>query len=273
VVTAATIKVASNVFLATKIAFANELSRLAAATGADISAVVDGMGLDSRIGRRFLSPGPGFGGSCLPSQARALPEVAASLGVRTPLMEAVARANDEQTAWVVRMVEDALGRPVADASIALLGLTFKAHTDDVRESPSLGVAAQLSSDGATLAVYDPTGSERALRSLAAQRVAARAATNAVDACRGADVVVVLTEWPEFRELDWEAVCAVMRGAAAVDTRDVVDIDRAAAAGVEVIKLGRHAAHGVPRTGDGARQPGEDRRSSEAEPAYADAGAR
>ena len=152
---AETIKLASNVFLAAKITFANELSRLCAATGADVSAVVDGMGMDGRIVRNFLSPGPGFGGSCFPSQARALPELAREHGVRVPLMEAVWPSNLEQGEWLLDGVERALGRPLAGLRVALLGLTFKADTDDLRESPSLRIGQLLLDRGAHVAAYDP----------------------------------------------------------------------------------------------------------------------
>ncbi len=146
---AETIKVASNVFLAAKITFANEIARLAAATGADAAAVVDGMGLDRRIGRSFLSPGPGFGGSCFPSQARALPQVAASHGLQTPLLDAIWRSNVSQAEWLLDGLERAAGRALAGMRVALLGLTFKAGTDDLRESPALRLGAALLARGAT----------------------------------------------------------------------------------------------------------------------------
>ena len=152
---AETIKLASNVFLAAKITFANELARLCAATGADVAAVVDGMGMDGRIVRSFLSPGPGFGGSCFPSQARALPELARTHGVHVPLMEAVWPSNLAQGEWLLDGVERAVGRPLAGLRVALLGLTFKAGTDDLRESPSLRIGELLVARGAHVAAFDP----------------------------------------------------------------------------------------------------------------------
>ena len=156
---AETIKVASNVFLAAKITFANEISRLTAAAGADAGAVVDGMGLDGRIVRHFLSPGPGFGGSCFPSQARALPQLAASYGVQTPLMDAIWPSNVRQADWLLDGLERAAGRSLDGLRVALLGLTFKAGTDDLRESPALRIGAALLARGATVAAFDPVSLE------------------------------------------------------------------------------------------------------------------
>ena len=238
------IKVGSNVFLAAKIAFANELARLAAAVGADVSGVVDGIGFDRRIGRQFLSPGPGFGGSCFPSQARALPELAARLGVSTPLMSAIWPSNEEQATWLIARMEAALGRPVAGVRAALLGVTFKAGTDDLRESPALRLARLLVESGAGVALYDPSGTERAQQALGDARLEAQSCPDATSAAAGADVIVVATEWPEFHELDWEAVAKVAQGRLVVDARRVVDVGRAAAAGFDVLVLGMPAGFRV-----------------------------
>ena len=164
---AETIKVASNVFLAAKITFANEISRLAAATGADAQAVVDGMGLDRRIGRSFLSPGPGFGGSCFPSQARALPRLAHGHGVQTPLMDAIWPSNLRQADWLIDSLERAAGRTVSGMRVALLGLTFKAGTDDLRESPAMRLGRALLARGASVTAFDPVALDRGLASLRA----------------------------------------------------------------------------------------------------------
>lgn len=234
---AETIKIASNVFLATKIAFANELARLCAATGADVQQVVNGMGHDRRIGRAFLSPGPGFGGSCFPSQARALPELAARYGVDAPVMRAVAPSNEGQADWLIDRHEAIAGQPVAGRLAAVLGLTFKAGTDDLRESPALRLAARLAARGARLAAWDPVATEPGTADLAARGIAVRAATSAADACAGADLVVVATEWPELRVLDWGAVAAVMPGRTILDARAIVDRRAAAEAGFATIVLG------------------------------------
>ena len=239
-VSAEMIKVASNVFLATKIAFANELARLAAATGADVQAVVDGMGLDRRIGRSFLSPGPGFGGSCLPSQAQALPAHAASHGVTLQLMDAITGSNEGQAAWCVEQLEVRLGRELADARVALLGMTFKAGTNDMRDSPALRLARLLAARGARLALYDPTSTEAARRLLETDGIAATGAPSTLDACREADAVVIATEWPEFHELDWTAVAEVMSGRVVFDTRNVIDVPAARAAGLDAFVLGGRA---------------------------------
>lgn len=238
---AETIKVASNVFLAAKVTFANEISRLSAATGADAQAVVSGMGLDSRIGRSFLSPGPGFGGSCFPSQARALPRLARSYGVQTPLMEAIWPSNVAQADWLIDGLERAAGRPVGGMRVALLGLTFKAGTDDLRESPAIRLGQALLARGGTVIAYDPVGLEagaEVLRTAASANAGAvTAAEDETTACRGADAVVVATEWPQFAQLDWGTIAPSMAGDVVVDGRRIVDVAAATAAGLRVVALG------------------------------------
>jgi UDPglucose 6-dehydrogenase len=232
------IKVASNVFLATKISFANELARLAAAMGADVQAVVDGMGLDKRIGRGFLSPGPGFGGSCFPSQSRALPELARKLGVAAPLMAAIAPSNDGQADWLLDRLEIAAGgRPIAGWRVALLGLTFKADTDDLRESPALRLARRLTARGASVVCFDPLATAPGVAALREEGLDVSAADSAEAACVGADAVVVATEWPEFRLLEWREIARQMRGSLVADARHVVDVEEAGRAGLTVVALG------------------------------------
>ncbi len=236
---AETIKVASNVFLAAKITFANEISRLTAATGADAAAVVDGMGLDKRIVRSFLSPGPGFGGSCFPSQARALPRVAASYGVQTPLMDAIWRSNVSQVDWLLDGLEHAADRSLVGMRVALLGLTFKAGTDDLRESPAIRLGGALLERGASVAAFDPVALTTgvALLTRGGPDVPVEAAPTAAAACIGADAVVVATEWPEFGALDWSDIAPSMSGRVIVDGRRIVDVKAAAAAGMRVVALG------------------------------------
>jgi UDPglucose 6-dehydrogenase len=234
---AETIKIASNVFLATKISFANELARLCAATGADVHAVVDGMGLDLRIGRAFLSPGPGFGGSCFPSQVRALPEMARSFGIDAPVISSVHVSNMGQADWLIDGLEQARGASVADARVAVLGLTFKANTDDLRESPALRLAERLAARGARVVAFDPVATDRGIAQLAAGGVSAMGAASVEAAIAGADAVVVATEWPEFRQLDWAALASTMRGRVVADARRVVDVTAATAAGLTVVILG------------------------------------
>ncbi len=236
---AETIKVASNVFLSAKIAFANEISRLAAATGADAQAVVDGMGLDKRIGRPFLSPGPGFGGSCFPSQARALPQLAASYGVQAPLMDAIWPSNVSQADWLLDGLERSTGRSLAGMRVALLGLTFKAGTNDLRESPAIRLGSALLVRGASVVAYDPVSLEPgvALLRSSAPDASLEAASSAEEACAGAAAVVVATEWPQFAGLDWAAVAPTMAGDVVIDGRRVVDTAAAEAAGLRVVSLG------------------------------------
>ncbi len=238
------IKVASNVFLAAKITFANELARLCSALGADVDAVVDGMGLDARIGRRFLSPGPGFGGSCFPSQARALPALADHYGVQVPLMSAIAPSNEAQAEWLLDRLESEAGRSLRGARVALLGLSFKADTDDLRESPALRLARSLASRGADVAWFDPLVAERGDAALQVEGVAAERAHSAEQACRDADAVVVATEWADFKRLDWARIAPTMRGRFVLDARTIVDVSAAARAGLRVLVLGV-AAPGAP----------------------------
>jgi UDPglucose 6-dehydrogenase len=231
------IKVASNVFLASKITFANELARLCAAAGADVAAVVDGMGLDKRIGRSFLSPGPGFGGSCFPSQARALPGVARRLGVKTRLIDSIDPSNEDQADWLIDRLELVAGRSIKGWRIGLLGLTFKAGTDDLRESPAIRLARRLVARGASVAAFDPAAGVRAVAELAADGFVIEGCASAQDACADADAVVVATEWPEFRQLDWGTIAPRMQGRLVADARHVVDIVEAGRAGLQVLVLG------------------------------------
>jgi UDPglucose 6-dehydrogenase len=240
--TAEMIKIGSNVFLATKIAFANELARLSEAAGADIHAVVDGLGSDPRIGRSFLSPGPGFGGACLPSQSRALPVVANQLGLRTPIIDSIAASNSEAMRWIVHLLRRNLGGSVEGKVVGLLGATFKAGTDDLRESPALVIARDLAGAGASVRLYDPTDARRALPVLAEAGVEADACPDPLDAATGVDALVILTEWQEFRELDWPKLARVMRGRIVVDGRGMVDASRAAAAGLHVVGVSRRETH-------------------------------
>lgn len=244
----ALIKLASNGFLALKVAYANELARLADAFGADARIVADGMGLDQRIGRSFLDAGPGFGGSCLPEQAVALSSLARAAAVPAPVIDAVAVANDAHQRAIVARLADLLqagashdstaassGRPsLAGRRIALLGLAFKANTDDVRESPALALAGLLGAAGATVVATDPRASERA------RRVAPDLALAATpeEAAAGVDAILVATEWAEYRSIDWSACARAMRGNLVFDLRGVVDRAAAENAGLRTVALGR-----------------------------------
>lgn len=242
----ALIKLASNVFLATKIAFANELSRLCDAVGADVDLVTAGIGMDDRIGRAFLRAGPGYGGSCLPGQAIALARTMANAGIDSPLIGSVARSNEAHQRGVVARIGALLAEAKAPvpaagrsdgldgARIAVLGLAFKAGTDDVRDSPALNLARWLGDGGASVVGYDP----RAGAAARAAHPELEIAGSTADAVAGADAVVVATEWPEFGGLDWTTLAATMRGRLVYDTRAIVDREGALAAGLRVEVLGR-----------------------------------
>jgi len=232
----ALIKLASNVFLATKIAFANELARICDAVGADVDLVTAGVGMDDRIGRAFLSAGPGIGGSCLPEQAVALPLLSTRLGVPTPLIDSVSRSNASHQQAVVARLERLVGRSLRGERVGLLGLAFKAGTDDVRESPALALARELKAAGAIVVGFDPQAAGTARRADPELVVA----PDAVEAARGAVALVVATEWPEFGALDWEPLAAAMQGDLVYDTRNVVDRDAVRKAGLRVELLGRRA---------------------------------
>jgi len=235
----ALIKLGSNVFLGMKIQYANEMARVADATGADIEAVTAGIGLDARIGRAFMRPGPGIGGSCLPEQAIAIALQTAALDVEAPLLSSVHRSNAVHQREIVRRLETLLGGPgsLAGRRIAQLGLAFKADTDDVRSSPALALAANLRAAGAEVVSHDPRAERRARLADPALLIV----PTAVDAMRNADAVVVATEWAEYGSLDWTAAAAVMHGTLVYDTRGVVDVEAARVAGLRVERLGRPAA--------------------------------
>jgi UDPglucose 6-dehydrogenase len=235
----ALVKLGSNVFLGMKISFANELARVADATGADIAEVIAGIGLDGRIGTAFLQPGPGIGGSCLPEQAVAIALQTVALDVEAPLLSAVHRSNAVHQRQIVERLEQLLGGTgsLAGRRIGLLGLSFKANTDDVRESPALALAANLRAAGAEVLAHDPRAEARARL---ADPLLAMAATP-IEAVQDADAVVVATEWVEYAQLDWEKVAAAMRGTLVYDTRGVVDVAAVRAAGLQVVRLGRRDA--------------------------------
>ena len=232
----ALIKLGSNVYLGMKISFANELARVADATGADIDEVIAGIGLDSRIGTAFMQPGPGVGGSCLPEQAVAIALETVALDIEAPLLSAIHRSNATHQRQIVAQLERLLGGPgsLAGRRIGLFGLAFKANTDDVRESPALALAANLRAAGADVLAHDPRAEARARL---ADPLLAVAGTP-IEAARDADAVVVATEWADYRTVDWGAVAAAMRGTLVYDTRAVVDIEAAQAAGLTVVRLGR-----------------------------------
>ncbi len=231
----ALIKLASNVFLATKVAFANELARICDAVGADVDRVADGIGMDARIGRAFLSAGPGYGGSCLPEQAVALKMQTAARGVPTPLIDAVSHSNETHQRQIVRRLGELLGGGLRDRRICLLGLSFKADTDDVRESPALALARYLREAGADVTGYDPRAGQRAAEADGQLRIL----DDLSAALDGADAALVATEWREFATLDWPALARCLRGDLVYDTRAIVDAEAVRGAGLRLESLGRH----------------------------------
>ncbi len=199
-------KYAANAFLATKITFINQIANLCEAVGADVHEVVRGIGLDNRIGRKFLHPGPGFGGSCFPKDTQALARTAQEQGERVTLVEAVITANEAQKERMVAKVRSALDGDLAGKRVGVLGLTFKPNTDDMREAPSLTIIPALLRLGAEVQAFDPEGIEEAKRHLSGLTFAG----SAYEACEGADALVILTEWNQFRHMNMERIKRVMK---------------------------------------------------------------
>jgi UDPglucose 6-dehydrogenase len=243
------IKVGSNAFLATKITFANELARVCVAADADMAKVRTGIGLDPRIGPEFLATGPGFGGSCLPSQVELLTLMSEELGLGLELIPAIHRSNRSQPR---RLARDLLAERSTTERIAIFGLAFKAGTDDVRESPALRLIDALRESGVTeISAYDPE--VRALPT----RPWVRLLRDPYAAAERADVLVIATEWPEFRTLDWARLAGVMNGREVFDTRSIINAEGATAMGFRVRSLERQARprSGRPPTDARATSPG------------------
>jgi UDPglucose 6-dehydrogenase len=237
VATAEMIKCASNAFLAVRISFMNEIANLCDRVGADVHGVAKGMGLDKRIGSKFLHPGPGYGGSCFPKDTRALVALGAANGVRQQIVESAIDVNTRQRQVTLEKVERALGG-LAHREIAILGLAFKPNTSDVREAPALYLCRALVEAGARLRLFDPVAADGARAYLSGLDGALRYADDAYDAAAGADAVVIMTEWNEFRSLDLERLKAVVRQPVLIDTRNVLDVERARALGFTYSCTGR-----------------------------------
>jgi UDPglucose 6-dehydrogenase len=246
VASAEMVKLASNAFLATKISFINEIANVCEETGADVQEVAKGMGLDERIGRHFLRPGIGFGGSCFPKDVNALKQLAGNSGYHFQLLTAVIEVNELQKRRVISKLQKHLGSLVGK-TVALLGVAFKPDTDDMREASSLVLAARLQADGAAVRAYDPVAEQEAQRLMPGVTFA----PSALDALDGADAVVLVTEWPEFGQLDWSAAAQRMRGRLVIDGRNALDAKAARAAGLTFEGIGRgadRAATAVVETG-------------------------
>jgi UDPglucose 6-dehydrogenase len=235
VVTAEVIKYASNAFLATKISFINEMADLCERLGADIHDVARGMGLDQRIGRKFLHPGPGYGGSCFPKDTRAIVGIAQEQGIRLRIVETVIEVNDSRVALMVEKVRAAVGGSVQGKTLGLLGLTFKPNTDDLRESPAIALLDAMLAEGAVIQAYDPVGMPIAAQT---PRSNVTYCENEIEAARGANALVVATEWNQFRGIDPESLKASLKEPVVVDLRNIYEPSVMRGHGFRYIGVGR-----------------------------------
>jgi UDPglucose 6-dehydrogenase len=232
--TAELTKYAANAFLATKITFINEIADLCEAVGADVQDVSRGIGLDNRIGSKFLHAGPGYGGSCFPKDTLALVKTAQDAGHPVRIVETVADVNEKRKRAMAKKVVALAGGSVKGKTVAMLGLTFKPNTDDMRDSPAIAIAAELQAAGARVRAYDPEGHEQA--KLVMQDI--DYASDPYDCLTGADIAVLVTEWDAFRALDMDRVKAVMTTPAIVDLRNVYRPDEMARRGIAYVSVGR-----------------------------------
>ena len=232
--TAELIKYAANAFLATKITFINEIADLAERIGADVQQVARGIGLDNRIGGKFLHAGPGFGGSCFPKDAVALIKTAQDQEAPLRIVETVVAVNDQRKRAMARKVAHALGGTVRDKTIAVLGLTFKPNTDDMREAPSIPLITALQDMGATVRAYDPAGMDQAKKELPTLAYCQDPYACAQDA----DALVIVTEWEQFRALDFARLKTVMARPVVVDLRNIYRPEDMARYGFSYVSVGR-----------------------------------
>jgi UDPglucose 6-dehydrogenase len=232
--TAELTKYAANAFLAVKISFINEIANLCEAVDADVQDVARGIGLDNRIGPKFLHAGPGYGGSCFPKDTLALLQTADKFGVDQRIVRTTVQVNDDRKAGMVDRVERAIGGDLKGKRIAVLGLAFKPNTDDMRDAPSIPLIEALLERGAEVSAFDPVAREQAEKVFTGIEFAA----NAEQAAAGADALVIVTEWDEFRALDLKRIAGALRGKVLVDLRNVYDRDDAQAAGLAYYGVGR-----------------------------------
>jgi len=235
--TAELIKYAANAFLATKISFINEMADLCEAVGADVQEVARGIGLDNRIGPKFLHAGPGYGGSCFPKDTLALLQTGETAGVPMRIVGSVVAVNDERKVQMAERVRDALGGTLKGKKVAVLGLTFKPNTDDMRDAPSLALIAGLQKHGAQVSAFDPVGVDHARTMLDGVNFA----EDSYSAMDGADALVLVTEWDEFRALDLKEVARRMRGNALIDLRNVYEPEEVTRVGLTYRGVGRATA--------------------------------
>ncbi|MGE3541681.1 MAG: UDP-glucose/GDP-mannose dehydrogenase family protein [Candidatus Tectimicrobiota bacterium] len=238
IVTAEMIKYAANAFLAMKISFINEVAKVCDAVGADVHDVARGIGLDQRIGRLFLHPGPGYGGSCFPKDVQALIHFAQQAGVELEIAPAVERVNTKQWQYMVEKIVMTLGGDVAGKSIGVLGLSFKPNTDDIRDSPALKIIPELQKLGAQIKAYDPVAmpaAEKVLRDV-------EYCVDAYATCVGCDGLVLVTEWNQFRALDLERVRALLQTPTVIDLRNVYEPDNMKRLGFRYAAVGRRGGY-------------------------------
>jgi UDPglucose 6-dehydrogenase len=233
--TAELIKYAANSFLAMKVTFINEMADLCERAGADVHDLARGIGLDGRIGRKFLHPGPGFGGSCFPKDTLAMVRIAQDYGAPSRLIEAVVAVNDARKASMAARIITAAGGAVRGKTVAVLGLTFKPETDDMRDAPSIPIVGRLVEDGAAVRAFDPEGMEQARPLLPPSVIYCR---DALDAAAGADLLIVVTEWNEFRAIDPGRLRETMRGDLVVDLRNLYEPAAMRASGLKYQSIGR-----------------------------------
>ena len=233
--TAELTKYAANAFLAAKISFINEMALLCDEIGADVVALAKGIGMDGRIGSKFLHPGPGYGGSCFPKDTIALMRIAQENGQNLRIVEAAVEANAAQKAIMVKKIRDMLGGSEANKTIAILGLTFKPETDDMRDSPSITIIPALMEKGATIKAHDPQGMKEA-RSMLPDGI--DYTENAYETCSGADAVVIMTEWNQYRALDLDHLGSIMKQKNFIDLRNVYQPDVLKEKGFNYMGVGR-----------------------------------
>jgi UDPglucose 6-dehydrogenase len=234
------VKYAANCFLAMKLSYVNAIAELCERSGADVLDVTEGIGYDRRIGQAFLQAGPGWGGSCLPKDTHALLQVCAAADFDFPLLQASLDTNTRQQHRMVDKVRDAVGGSLAGQRVGLLGLTFKAGTDDLRDSPALTVAALLAAEGADLIGYDPA----VPAAVPGMTDDLQVTDDPIKAAAGAAVLVVLTEWPEFRLLDWARLAELVEHRIVIDTRNLLDADVLRRVGFEVRGIGRRPSRAL-----------------------------
>ncbi|MBT7077635.1 MAG: UDP-glucose/GDP-mannose dehydrogenase family protein, partial [Pelagibacterales bacterium] len=233
--TAELIKYASNGFLATKITFINEMADICEKVGADVQDVAKGIGLDGRIGSKFLHPGPGFGGSCFPKDTRALAEIGKEFGARTSLIETVIKVNEARKINMVKKIKKAINF-IENKTIAVLGITFKPNTDDMRESPSLVIVPELLKVAKNINVYDPIGMNNAKSMSEFNGVIWK--ENTFSCIKNTDAIVIITEWNEFRALDLNKIKEFLNEPIIIDLRNIYKHDSMKEAGIKYISVGR-----------------------------------